>query len=163
MLLGGALLVAPVVEPGVTREVYLPAGTRWFDWWTGAVFDGGRTVTRPAPYDHPPLFAREGSVVALNIAEQHFAARADERGFAIFPVAEGTFGADIFDDDGESLVARRPCSGGSKLTCSEATIEVAVSGGPGVAVFVPAGETRRGKLSSAFFRRAAIVTIAAVV
>ncbi len=103
MLLGGALLVAPVVEPGATvRQVYLPTGMRWFDWWTGESFDGGQTVTCSAPFDRPPLFAREGSVVALNTAEQHFAARADRRGFAVFPVSDGAFEADIFDDDGET-------------------------------------------------------------
>jgi alpha-glucosidase len=103
MLLGPSLLVAPVVEPGVAaREVYLPEGARWFDWWSGEAFDGGQTVSRSAPFRRPPLFAREGSVIALNTAEQHFGERADTRGFAIFPVAEGTFAADVFDDDGET-------------------------------------------------------------
>jgi alpha-glucosidase len=144
MMLGGALLVAAVVEPGVTtRDVYLPAGTRWFDWWTGEAFDGGLTVARPAPYGRPPLFAREGSVVALNIAEQHFAARADERGFAVFPLLAGTFAVDVFDDDGESDVDSHAVPWRVEVACTESTVEIAVTGGSSVAVFVPAGETRR--------------------
>ena len=60
-MLGDAVLVAPVVEPGVTeREVRLPAGTTWRNGWTGETLAGGRTVTVPAPLDQPPFFLREG-------------------------------------------------------------------------------------------------------
>lgn len=56
-LLGDALLAAPVITEGATsREVYLPPGT-WFDVWTGASMEGGRTVTVDAPIGSPPLFA----------------------------------------------------------------------------------------------------------
>jgi len=130
MLLGHALLVAAVVEPSAeAREVYLPHGTRWFDWWTGETFDGGQVVTCRATFDHPPLFAREGSVVALNMAEQHFTARADRRGFAVFPADEGSFETEIFDDDGESEAWR---DGGYRLwrvhvTCTAVSIDIAVA------------------------------------
>jgi alpha-glucosidase len=142
MMLGEALLVAAVVEAGVTtRDVYLPAGTRWFDWWSGEAFEGGQTVERPAPYDRPPLFAREGSVIALNVAEQHFGARADARGFAVFPLAVGHFAADVFDDDGESDVSPGRRQWHVEVACGESAVEIAVTGD--AAVFVPAGETRR--------------------
>ncbi|MEI9995805.1 MAG: glycoside hydrolase family 31 protein [Rhizomicrobium sp.] len=130
MLLGRALLVAPVVEPGVaSREVYLPAGTRWFDYWSGEIFDGGRVVARPAPFRRPPLFAREGSVIALNVAEQHFQARGDTRAFQIFPLARGAFEAEIFDDDGESEAWRegRCRLWRVRVVCDAATIVIAVS------------------------------------
>jgi alpha-glucosidase len=155
MMLGEALLVAAVVEPGATtRDVYLPAGARWFDWWSGEHFDGGETVARPAPYDRPPLFAREGCVVALNVAEQHFAARADERGFAVFPLAAGHFAVDVFDDDGESDVGPGPQRWRVEVSCSESAVEIAVTGGPDVAVFVPAGEARRVTVSGGRLARA---------
>jgi len=60
-MLGDAVLVAPVVEPGVTeRTVRLPAGTDWRNGWTGEAHAGGRTVTVPAPLHQPPFFVREG-------------------------------------------------------------------------------------------------------
>jgi alpha-glucosidase len=130
MLLGSSLLVAPVVEPGVAvRDVYLPAGARWFDYWTGEVFDGGQTIARLAPFRRPPLLAREGSVIALNTAEQHFAERADTRAFAIFPVPDGSFSADVFDDDGESEAWR---NGDHRMwhvhvACSATAIEIVVT------------------------------------
>jgi alpha-glucosidase len=58
-MLGDAMLVAPVVEPGVeTLEVYLPVGAAWRDAWTDDVFEGGARITRKAPYDKPPFFHR---------------------------------------------------------------------------------------------------------
>jgi alpha-glucosidase len=50
MMVGPSLLAAPVVEPGhVHRKVYLPFGAHWYDFWSGEVFKGGQTITRPAP------------------------------------------------------------------------------------------------------------------
>ena len=60
-MFGPDLLVAPVMEEGVTvRSVYLPAGTIWKECSTGKVFDGGQTVTANAPLDVIPVFARDG-------------------------------------------------------------------------------------------------------
>jgi alpha-D-xyloside xylohydrolase len=60
-LLGGDLLVAPVTEEGARhREVYLPAGARWRDAWTGTACPGGSRVTAPAPLDTIPAYVREG-------------------------------------------------------------------------------------------------------
>ena len=103
-LLGRSLLVASVVEPGQrTRDVYLPKGASWYDWWSGECFAGGETVTLTASWDRPPLLVREGAVIPLNLAEQHFAQPADQRGFAIFPpVGVGHVDDAFFEDDGES-------------------------------------------------------------
>jgi alpha-glucosidase len=146
MLLGPSLLVAAVVEKGAaTRRVYLPAGATWFDWWTGERFAGGQTVTVPAPIDRPPLFAREGSVIALNTAEQHFGARADTRGIAVFPLAEGTFFDDIYDDDGEALDPEA-ITWRVEVTCTAEEIAVTITAGEAptdAPVVLPATETRR--------------------
>ncbi len=64
-LFGDALLVAPVIERGATsRSVLLPAGA-WIDWWTGAVLDGGATITAQAPLGTLPLFLQAGSIVPM--------------------------------------------------------------------------------------------------
>ncbi len=56
-LLGDSLLVAPVVVDGQRkRSVYLPPGT-WFHVWTGAPFEGGKTVEIDAPIGSPPVFS----------------------------------------------------------------------------------------------------------
>lgn len=108
MLLGSKLLVASVVEPGKRdRRVYLPQGADWYDYWSGDCFAGGQEILLPAPWDRPPLLVREGSILPLNLAEQHFAQPADERGFAVFPYRSDRVIEDaFFEDDGESLSRR---------------------------------------------------------
>ncbi|CAJ0808595.1 Alpha-xylosidase XylQ [Ralstonia wenshanensis] len=104
MMLGTSLLVAPTVGEGQTeRTVYLPAGTRWVSYWSGEAFDGGQTITLPSPWDQPVMLIREGGVIALNVAEQHFDQRADQRGFLVVPmqgVGEAVGGC--IEDDGET-------------------------------------------------------------
>jgi alpha-glucosidase len=106
LMLGPSLLAAPVVEPRQhVRDVYLPAGCAWMDFWTGERFAGGETVTLEAPLDRPVLLAREGCAIPLNIAEQHFGQPADERAFLVFPFeGEGEFTAECFEDNGEAVV-----------------------------------------------------------
>lgn len=117
MMVGRALLAAPIVEPGCAeREVYLPAGTQWYDYWTGETFAGGQTVRRPAPWGRPVLFAREAAAIAMNVAEQSFAKRADRRGFMIFPPkGSGAFAVENFEDDGESEAYSRGDYGGWRI------------------------------------------------
>ncbi|MXN76684.1 alpha-glucosidase [Burkholderia sp. 4701] len=104
MMLGTSLLVAPVVEKGQpVRQVYLPANTRWVSYWSGETFDGGRTVTFPAPFGQPVMLLREGAVLPLNVAEQHFGRPADERAFIVVPHAgSGVATGSCVDDDGET-------------------------------------------------------------
>ncbi|WP_269440030.1 glycoside hydrolase family 31 protein, partial [Streptomyces clavuligerus] len=64
-LLGDALLVAPVLEPGVERRaVRLPRG-RWYDTATERAYDGPATVTLDAPPARIPVLARAGSVIPV--------------------------------------------------------------------------------------------------
>lgn len=60
-MFGPDLLVAPVLHPGATqRTVYLPAGARWNDAWTGEAQAGGRAIEVAAPLERIPLFLRDG-------------------------------------------------------------------------------------------------------
>jgi alpha-glucosidase len=108
MMLGPDLLVAAVVEPGQTeRRLTLPKGAGWYDFWRGTRYEGGKTVIVPAKLDDkPPLFAREGSAIPLNLADQRFNMPADQRGFALFP-GSGSFEASCYEDDGESEAYRQ--------------------------------------------------------
>lgn len=60
-LFGPSVLVKPITDAG-RREtsVYLPAGARWVNAWTGESCDGGQTVTVSAPIEQIPLFTRDG-------------------------------------------------------------------------------------------------------
>lgn len=62
-LVGENLLVAPVVEQGLTkRMVYLPEGV-WYDFWTGKRYEGKQYYLIDAPLDTCPVFAKAGSMI----------------------------------------------------------------------------------------------------
>lgn len=153
MMLGRSLLVASVVDPGHDRrEVYLPAGAAWIDFWSGERFIGGQTVSRPAPWAQPPLLVREGSLLPLNVAEQHFAEARDERGFALFAAVDGRFAECIVDDDGDSELppGAEPACWRAQVAADGDGIELALraEGVPlalarAVAIFLPRQESRR--------------------
>ncbi|QSS89644.1 TIM-barrel domain-containing protein [Streptomyces sp. M54] len=68
-LLGDALLVAPVLEPGVRRRaVRLPRG-RWYDTATGRAYEGPGQVLLDAPLSGVPVLARAGAVIPVRGAD----------------------------------------------------------------------------------------------
>lgn len=67
-MFGPDLLVAPVMEAGVTtREVYLPVGTDWVEAYTGKSYTGGSQVLAEAPLAIIPVFTRAGSSYQIYI------------------------------------------------------------------------------------------------
>jgi alpha-D-xyloside xylohydrolase len=67
-MFGPSLLVAPVAEYLARgRDVYLPAGSRWTDAWTGASYDGAAWLAAEAPLDRIPLFLRDGAELPIRL------------------------------------------------------------------------------------------------
>jgi alpha-D-xyloside xylohydrolase len=67
-MFGPDLLVAPVLEQGADgRTVYLPAGAKWTDAWTGAGVPGGAVVTADAPLERIPVFLRDGARIDIGV------------------------------------------------------------------------------------------------
>jgi alpha-glucosidase (family GH31 glycosyl hydrolase) len=61
-LLGPSFLVAPIVEAGGRRTVYLPAGT-WYDYYDPSVsFAGSQTISVTEPLERIPVFVRGNSI-----------------------------------------------------------------------------------------------------
>jgi alpha-D-xyloside xylohydrolase len=133
-LLGDHLLVAPVVEAGATsRDVILPPG-QWVDWWTGAMHEGNQTVTRDAPLDVLPLFARAGAPIPL------LRPTVDTTATASDPTVD-SFGS----DPGVLYVAVAPGAQASFTLYDETLVTQATQGAPGeartVEISVLPGET----------------------
>ncbi|MDF7825475.1 glycoside hydrolase family 31 protein [Pontiellaceae bacterium B12227] len=87
---GPGLMVCPVIEPmyyeresqpleGVpeSRSVYLPAGTGWYDFWTGELFEGDQTIEAAAPLETIPVFVPAGTIVPMGPVEQYSGEVAD--------------------------------------------------------------------------------------
>jgi len=102
-MFGRALLVAPVLKPGVKEwPVYLPETPGgWFDFWTGERTAGGRSLSAAAPLERVPLFVRAGSIVPLGPVVQY---ATESPGAAyeirIFTGADGKF--TLYEDDNET-------------------------------------------------------------
>jgi alpha-glucosidase len=94
-MLGPDLLVAPVLEEGATvREVYLPINAGgWYDWHSGANYEGGQYVVVDAPLGRLPVFARCGAIVPTQSE--------DGVTIVVFGTAEDAVGQ-LYLDDGET-------------------------------------------------------------
>ncbi|HEX7061285.1 MAG TPA: TIM-barrel domain-containing protein [Woeseiaceae bacterium] len=101
-LFGPAFLVAPVYEPGARRrELYLPAGADWYDFYTGEQHAGGQAIAAAAPLTRLPLFVRAGAIVPSGPAIQHTGESLNAPlTLNVYTGADGTF--DIYEDDGTS-------------------------------------------------------------
>ena len=64
-LWGDALLVAPIVEPGLKEsKVTLPSGV-WFNFWNGQKYTGDQTVSISVTLETIPVFAKAGSFIPM--------------------------------------------------------------------------------------------------
>jgi alpha-D-xyloside xylohydrolase len=77
-MFGPALLVSPVYEYGArSRDVYLPAGTSWYDFYTSTKLEGGTHVNAAAPLAHIPLYVRAGSIIPVGPEIQYTGEKPD--------------------------------------------------------------------------------------
>jgi alpha-D-xyloside xylohydrolase len=106
-LFGRAFLVAPVTRfKATSRPVYLPAGSSWYDFYSGRLFAGGRTIQADAPYERMPLFVRAGSIVPLGPEIQYTSqAPGGPVTLVVYAGANGEFS--LYEDDGTSLGYQR--------------------------------------------------------
>jgi alpha-D-xyloside xylohydrolase len=120
-MFGHALLVKPVTDPMYTWKdndkrgheiypdtrlasapvsVYLPAGTDWYDFFTGERFAGGKEILRPTPISEMPVYVRAGSIVPFGPFVQYSNEKPwDNLEIRIYPGADGSF--TLYEDEGE--------------------------------------------------------------
>ncbi len=105
VMVGSALLLAPVLDKGARdRDVYLPPGV-WISWRDGGRYVGPRTIRVEAPLEVCPLFVRGGSVLPMRGSVEHAGQTSAEPCVVeVFPGADG--GGELVEDDGESFAYR---------------------------------------------------------
>lgn len=63
-MFGPWLLINPVYTyKQRNKQVYLPKGSGWYDFYSGKYTDGGKTINAEAPYERMPIFVREGAII----------------------------------------------------------------------------------------------------
>lgn len=113
-MFGDSFMVCPVTQPmyyqpnskkikksTLTREVYLPEGTDWYDFWTGKKYQGGQTLTVSADISTLPLFVKAGSIIPMTKPIQHTGQSAQAPvEFRVYPGKDTDFF--WYDDDGKT-------------------------------------------------------------
>lgn len=113
-MFGPAIMVNPVVKPmyygknsktiheaNKTREVYLPMGCEWVDFWTGKRLNGGNHVIAAAPLEYIPLYIKAGSILPLGEVKQYTAA--DNQDIIELRIYDGTDGSfSLYEDEGDN-------------------------------------------------------------
>ena len=119
-MFGPALLIAPVTEQGrVTREVYLPAGTDWYNFWTNQRVRGGQTITVKAPIDIIPIFVRAGSIIPLGAPVESTNEAQPIATVRVYAGKDASF--DLYQDDGNTYAYEGGASELTRLRWSQAT------------------------------------------
>ncbi len=88
------------------ESIYLPAGSRWIDYWTGKVYEGGQTVTGQIPENRGGyLFVKSGAIIPTDEPKQ-YTKPGDTKHIILDMYPDGASYYDFYEDDGESLEFR---------------------------------------------------------
>ena len=101
-LFGRSILVAPVTEYQATsKQTYLPAGGKWWTFWTNELMEGGRTVSVPVTKADLPVFIKAGSILPFGPAVQYSTEkRWDNLEIRIYPGADGC--VTLYEDENDN-------------------------------------------------------------
>lgn len=99
-MFGPALLINPVYEfKARQREVYLPASTGWYDFYTGKYYDGGQVLTAQASLDKIPVYVKAGSILPTGPEIQYTSEKkVDPLTLYVFTGKDATFA--LYEDAG---------------------------------------------------------------
>lgn len=124
---GRSILVAPVLKAQYTPEqpiraaemekwqgeygtvdflqsrhdtVYLPAGTLWYDVYTGKPYRGGQDITVATSFSSIPVFIKAGGIVPIGPDVQYSNEKPwDNLELRVYPGADGSF--TLYEDEGD--------------------------------------------------------------
>ena len=101
-MFGKSFLVAPVTVKGAAfKDVYLPAGSNWYDFWTGELINGGTTVKRSTPLSLLPVYIKSGSIIPWGPSVEYALEKNwDNLQIRIYPGAAGDF--TLYEDENDN-------------------------------------------------------------
>jgi alpha-glucosidase/alpha-D-xyloside xylohydrolase len=128
-LWGRDLLIAPVFTKGATtRNVYLPGGDDWYDWWTNAKSAGGQHVTRHVDLATMPIYVRAGAVIPFDAVRQYTSQPlTDPTTLRIYGGRDGEY--TLYDDDGISQDYVKGRGTWTRITWNDRTRQLTIEPG----------------------------------
>lgn len=83
------------------KNIYLPEGVDWYDFWTGEKLKGGQTVEKETPIDIIPLYIKEGSILPWGPKVQYAEEKNwDDLNIFIYPGADSEFV--LYEDENDN-------------------------------------------------------------
>jgi len=112
-MFGKSILVCPVTKAMYSkdtkedfgtvksRELYLPKGTDWFDFWTGEKQTGGQKITKETPLDLIPVYIKAGSILPVGPKVQYATEKKwDNLEIRVYEGANGEF--TLYEDENDN-------------------------------------------------------------
>jgi len=97
----GKLLVATVLDKGATtKSIYLPAGTKFYDFYTRKCYEGGQTIEVPVSLDSIPLFLSSGAILPMTNTITQNMSTEQIQDLRILCVADQNGAFELYEDDG---------------------------------------------------------------
>jgi len=139
-MFGPAFMVNPVTEQlysgsnasagKTTRNVYLPATTKWYDFWTGKVYNGGQTIASAAPIDVMPLYVKAGSIIPMGPVMEYATEKpANNIELRIYPGANGQF--EYYEDENDNYNYEKGQSATFLLSWNDKLHQLSITGTKG--------------------------------
>ncbi len=107
---GSELIVSPITKKADEKttmaysDTYLPEG-KWFDFFSGRVYDGGRRFKTYRTTEDMPVFAKAGAIIPMAVLEDmeriNDISNPESMEILVYPGADNTFM--MYEDDGKSL------------------------------------------------------------
>ncbi|HTJ50849.1 MAG TPA: TIM-barrel domain-containing protein [Cyclobacteriaceae bacterium] len=84
-----------------TKDVYLPKGFDWYDFWTGEKFSGGQLQKKETPLEIIPLYVKAGSVLPIGPKVQYATEKKwNDLEIRIYEGANGEF--TLYEDENDN-------------------------------------------------------------
>ena len=112
-MFGKSILVSPVTKAMYSKnteedfstikskELYLPKGSDWIDFWTGEKFVGGQKITKETPIDILPLHVKAGSIIPFGPKVQFATEKKwDNLEIRVYEGANGSF--TLYEDENDN-------------------------------------------------------------
>lgn len=125
-MFGPALLVNPVYTyQQRSRQVYLPAGSGWYDLYTGKFTKGGAAVNADAPLSRIPLYVKEGSILPVGPALQYTGEKpADTITLYVYTGKDAKF--TLYEDEGVNYNYEKGQFSSIRISYNEAAQELII-------------------------------------
>ena len=104
-MFGDSMIAAPITSNGIEElqmgmsTVYLPEG-KWYDFFTGASYEGDREYRVYRDLSKMPVFVKAGGIIPLSATDGNDVKNPEELEIRIYPGAENKFV--MYEDDGET-------------------------------------------------------------